>query len=283
MGSTIMLNVNTDDAIRLYQSGKSLTQIAEQLNVSATTIARRMASAGYEFRRTNAEIGAIIRRRKYGDISSAIARYVAGSTMQDVCREFKLPRRHLEKEIVAAGEKLRTQAQSLGLRYTRMSIAERRSITARANIAVRGKKASPARQERRARTNELTLQLASRADLILCVWLAQRGVKLVPQKALGPYNLDIAIEELRVAVEVNGPWHYFSGRADAEKKRRKYLLDSGWRLIEVTLATKSGRPWKFLRPACADKIIALLDAFRTGESVRCEDCVIGGDGQPFAG
>jgi len=129
---------------------------------------------------------------------------------------------------------------------------------------------------------ERTLQLASRADLILSVWLAQRGFCFTSQKAVGRYNIDIAFDELFVAVEVNGGWHYFSDRSAAESKRREYILDAGWRLIDVALTSSSSNSWKWLRPACADKIVALLDEVRAGKSSWGQHCVIGGDGEPLS-
>lgn len=130
---------------------------------------------------------------------------------------------------------------------------------------------------------ERTLQLASRANLILGVWLSQRGIRFVPQKALGPYNLDIAVEELRIAVEVNGSWHYFPDETSSEAKRRNYLFDRGWRLIEVNIANTDKTAWKYLRPACADKIVALLNQFREHKASVGQYCVIGGDGEFLPG
>lgn len=284
MGSHISLNVDINHAISLYESGKSITQIAKELGVGSSTISRRFSQAGYRTLRSNAEIGWLTAQRRYGDISEAIRMYVSGSTLEDARKSIGVPRRFLEKAIVKAGHTLRTQAQQLGLRYTRMSVSERRSITAQANIALRGKKASPKRMERRARTNENTLQLASRADLILALWLVQRGVQIIPQKAVGPYNIDIAVEHLFVAIEVNGHWrHFSSSNAAAIIQRKKYLRDRGWVLIEVRLTSTHDRPWKYLRPLCADKIITLLDRISRGETLTSEETVLGGDGELFTG
>ena len=115
------------------------------------------------------------------------------------------------------------------------------------------------------------------------MWLAQRAVQFTPQKAIGRYNIDIAVEELRIAVEVNGDWHYFPDRAATDSKRREYLFDCGWRLIDVALTNRTEAAWKYMRPACADKIVALLNEVRQGEPLWGKYCVIGGDGEPFTG
>jgi very-short-patch-repair endonuclease len=203
--------------------------------------------------------------------------------MKSVLAGTGIGRKTFEEILRENGHQPRTLRQSVGLRYTRMTRHEIQSLVAKAHIAKRGRPASHNTQERRAKTFEATLQLASRADLILAFWLAQRSVKLTPQKAVGPYNIDIAIDELAVAVEVNGSWHYFAGSVDTGVKRRAYLLDRGWSLIEVRLTSTSARPWKYLRPACADKIVSLLDELRGGKASWGKNCVIGGDGEFLPG
>lgn len=270
-----------DDAIKLYKAGKSTEEISEILGGSRETIARRLKKAGVKLRS-----GPEMARLHYileVDLSDALRRYAEGETMKSLCEEFRIGRRRMESALRHAGIPVRTLRQSVGLRYTRMSKSERQSLVARAHIAKKGKPADERAQERRAKTNEVTLQLASRADLILGVWLAQHGLRFTPQKALGPYNLDIAVDELSVAVEVNGDWHYFPERTAAESKRRNYLFDRGWRLIDVCITSTGARPWKYLRPACANKIIELLESVRRNKSMRCKHWVIGGDGETLPG
>jgi very-short-patch-repair endonuclease len=277
-----LLKIDIDDAIRRYEAGESIRQIAPESGVSEMTLRRRLERAGAQIRTISAANRAAAWAR-YGHILDAlIERYVAGETVQKLSLESGVNRRRIELAVKRAGHELRTMREAVGLRYARMSVSERRSITAKANIAKRGRKASESSQERRARTCEKTLQLASRADLILAVWLAQRGECFTPQKAVGPYNIDIAVDALLVAVEVNGDWHYFPDRAGAESKRREYLFHQGWRLVDVCLSAQNGRTWKYLRPACADKIVALLNGLRAGEPGFGQHCVIGGDGELLA-
>ena len=272
------IDFDLDNAIRLYRSGMSFQKVGKEIGVSAKTIRRRMIAAGVEVR-ARGQTSSFYYRNRVGDLSVAVERYIGGEPMTSVCKDFGITRRRLEMVVRDAGHVCRTLRQSVGLRYGRLTARERQSLVAKAHIAKKGQPASSASQERRAQTMEATLQLASRADLILGVWLAQRGVTFTPQRAAGPYNIDIAIHEPAVAVEVNGDWHYFPGRTAAESKRRDYLLNRGWLLIEVQLSKTTSRPWKWLRPACADKIVSLLQQARQGESCWGKHCVIGGDGE----
>jgi len=272
------LAVDIDDAIRLYESGESIDNIARKMRVSRNTIVRRFKSAGYQTRKAGIS-NALNAMRRYGDLSNIVARYVAGETLQSLSRESGIDRKRLEKFIVAEGHTLRTLRQAVGLRYTRMSVHERRSLTAQAHIAVRGCKKLESSLEKRAKTHEMSLQLASRTDLILAVWLAQRNISLTPQKAIGRYNVDIAINELPVAVEVNGSWHFFKKRMSSDAERREFLFDRGWNIIEVVLADTENSPWKYLRPACADKIVTILKEFSLNKSLTRQYWVIRSDGE----
>jgi very-short-patch-repair endonuclease/transposase len=274
------IDIDTDNAVRLYQAGESAAQIAKKMGVSYLTVLRRMRETGVELRPRGAQNS--INNASRFDLSAAVERYVAGETMQALAREFGITRRRMEMAIRAAGHQPRTMLQAIGLRYTRMRVSERRSIVAKAHIAKRGRNASEKSLERRARTMEATLQLASRADLMLGIWLAQRGIIFTPQKAVGRYNVDLAIEELRVAVEVNGSWHYFADRISSEVKRREYLINHGWRLIEVVLTSQCEKVWKYLRPACADKVVALVKMLRADEAAWGQHCMIGGDGESLS-
>jgi very-short-patch-repair endonuclease len=212
------------------------------------------------------------------------ARYTAGEGSVKLAREIGIHPERFKRLLVAAGYTARTIGEAVGLRYTVMSQGERGSLTANANVAKRGRPASERSLERRARTMQATLQLASRADLALALWLAQRGVRLVVQQAVGPYNIDIAIHERAVAVEVNGAYHDARLRAlsrsrTTPEERLSYLLDRGWRVIDVNIL---GANAKYLRPACADRIVALLEGAGPTEADWGQHCVIGGDGEPLA-
>lgn len=269
---------NFDDAIRLYEAGESIDEIARNLGISRSTIRRRMGDAGYR-PRTIGEATSMRFRLATPDLTEAIERYVAGETVQSLAREFGVTRRRLESAIDDAGYQRRTLREAVGLRYTRMTVAEREALTAAAHDAKRDRPANRASLERRAATMEVTLQLASRADLLMAVWLAQRGVQFTLQKAVGIYNIDIAVDEPRIAVEVNGSQHglrHLSRNRSTSTERLNYLFDAGWRVIEVDIA----RQW--LRPDCADRVVALIEAAREDEAPWGQHCVIRGDGEALA-
>jgi very-short-patch-repair endonuclease len=277
-GKRVVFDIN--DAIRMYEAGESSIEIAKTLGCHAVTIIRKLREAGVAIRKPWESARLFYQAQT--DLSDAVRLYAEGEDLKSLCAQFGIGPHRMESALVLAGVHRRTSGQSLRIRYSRMSEAERAVITRQANIAKRGRPASQKALELRAKTYESTLQAASRADLILGMWLNQRGIQLTPQKAIGPYNVDIAIHEPAVAVEVNGYWHYLSHRISSDDKRREYILDSGWMMIEVRLDSFTASPWKHLRPTCADKIVSLLDSVRVNVATRGKHWVIGGDGESLS-
>ena len=74
-----------------------------------------------------------------------------------------------------------------------------------------------------------------------------QGVGVIYQKAIGPYNADLAIGT--VAVEVlGGQWH----RIKHHGKRLRYILDAGWDVIYIWVDAKHFP----LGPGAAEYVIA---------------------------
>ena len=135
-----VLNLCIDDAIRLYNTGESTVKIAEKASVSQKTIVRRMQAAGLQLR-PQGQSCAITCAARYGDLTDLVNRYVSGETMKKVSKDSGVNSKQIERAVVAAGHVPRTLLQAVGLRYTNMNLSEKRSLTAKANIAKRGKRA----------------------------------------------------------------------------------------------------------------------------------------------
>jgi len=274
------MKIDVDNLFERYLAGESLSELGSEVGVSGATLARRIKNAGYKLR-SPTESRAIFVARHTPDLTPFFERYIAGEGSVKLAKEAGIHQSRFLKELDKAGIARRTIGEAVGLRYTQMTRAEREALTAGANEAKRGRPASQVSLERRARTMEATLQLAGVSDTILAAWLGQRGVtNFTLQKAVGRFNLDIAIDEPLIAVEVNGGMHVPKMRALSRSmttavERRDYLLNSGWRLIDVMVAGGN----KILRPSCADRVIALIEEARTNEPSWGQYCMIRGDGE----
>lgn len=111
---------------------------------------------------------------------------------------------------------------------------ERRRQVIEAAVATNtGGRRSDAAKVAKARTCELRQTHISPLEVELVAMLRARGIDLVQQKAIGPYNVDIATGS--VAVEVfGGGWH----NTHRDGVRLRYFLNRGWSVIVVWVDTK---------------------------------------------
>jgi very-short-patch-repair endonuclease len=111
----------------------------------------------------------------------------------------------------------------------------------------------------------------------LAALLRERDLDVVEQLPVGPYNLDLAVESTRFAVEVIGS---NSRQAYARmRERTEYLLDRGWTVVFVPLRTGPQHLDPGL-PAIADEIVALSKIRRPDHAARGQYGVVGRHGKP---
>ena len=128
----------------------------------------------------------------------------------------------------------------------------------------------------RALTRQERILGQSPAERELIDLLNGLDIPSVPQRAMGPYNIDVAVEVPRVAVEVfGGGFHCFGHHLARHVRRTKYLLNRGWTVVIV---------WVDLRRyplgiGCAKKIKALVDLIGEQPPSRGEYRVIRGNGK----
>jgi len=118
----------------------------------------------------------------------------------------------------------------------------------------------------------------TRTEQLLCEWLAHENVKCTPQKAVGPYNVDVALDEFPIAVEIfGGHWHSYGRHATRFRKRFDYLLNAGW--LPVIIWVTRNHP---LEIGAAKYIISLTKKLRSGKALIRKEQMIHGGGQPCA-
>lgn len=84
--------------------------------------------------------------------------------------------------------------------------------------------------------------------------LDRRGVKFVPDFALGPYSIDVAFPESRLAVEVDGSyWHGLNKQGPKDRAKDEHIRASNWRIVRLTEPEIRSDV-----AACVDRIMALL-------------------------
>ena len=96
-----------DEVCRLYQSGSTIAQLAEQFRVARKTISAHLRKQGVKTRRPSP--------MSEEDVRAAIQLYQAGHSLDAVAAELGVNRVTIRKRLVEAGVVIRSSADWMGL------------------------------------------------------------------------------------------------------------------------------------------------------------------------
>lgn len=212
------------------------------------------------------------------DLADLYRRHDAGETVLGLSKIFGIARTGIIARLKESGRQIRgkteTMTKILGERYATMSPADRAKITAAAHVARRGQKVPLEEKIERALANEAK-PCHSSLELWVAACLGTHQIAFVPQKAVGPYNVDIALTESRIAVEIfGGYWHRTGRHAARFRGRTDYLIDAGWLPIIVWSVTD-----KPLGMGAINEIVTIHKRRCQGEPVGRQEHVIWGTGE----
>lgn len=253
--------IKLNDAVALYVAGKTLREAAAIVGISESPIGRELKRRGITGR-----------SRRLPTNREAVDAYIAGESEQAVARRFGMDRGVLRRQLIEAGvEGIRSYSEAQKIRAQRMTIEERKRNVAAANAAVRGKPVPEGRLVKAAQAREAAAVVGSAGEALMLRMLAD--LEPVPQKAVGRYNVDLAVAP--VAVEVlGGEWH---GYKRHHLTRSKAILNAGWVMLFV---------WNTqtypLAGGAADYAVALVEQARRDPSLVGQYRVIRGDGELVA-
>jgi len=208
-----------------------------------------------------------------------MSRKISSSNERDICSFYEagMSPSLIEKKIgvSSAGVELRGMREAQQVRSIRMTQEEKNTLVANAHAAVRGCTHSEEHRAKIAKTNEIKGNHIFRTEKIIGDSLAKHGLTITYQKAIGRYNVDVAVHEGSIAVEIfGGGWHGKGRHAERFVKRCDYLLDNGWLPLIVWV---DGRRHP-LEYGAIKYIVSLSKALCSGESVRRQEQMIWGNG-----
>jgi very-short-patch-repair endonuclease len=155
---------------------------------------------------------------------------------------------------------------------------ERTRLTCSAHDAIRGKPKNIDTLIKSAITREKMLIGSTQLEINFCNLLIAKGFSCIPQKAIGPYNIDIAILIPQIAIEIfGGNWHSFGRHAARYSKRIEYILDSGF--TPVIIWNTARHP---IGTGAMEYIISLSKELCSSPPIRSNEHMIGGDGYLFS-
>lgn len=205
------------------------------------------------------------------NLDDLIERYVGGVSLKQLGDESGVSRSALARRFRQHGVEIRGQSEAERLKW---QVADRRTVERQLSAAWTARRGSVDSMEtkiRRARTMGARLHRVGKFEHELAELL--RGVQ---QRAVGPYNVDVALRRGRVAVEIQST-NGFPIRLYVHRERTEYLLDAGWHVLYVM------HRGTFALKAVAEQVRAFAKLARRDESGRGQYGMIRGDGKPATG
>lgn len=213
---------------------------------------------------------------EFTNLDDLIRRYQAGESELKLAREFSVSRNVIRKRLIDSGIIPRNGSQANIISMSLMTAEQRKARSAAAHIAVKGRYQTIAERERRATSREAKRVGMSRTETILAEMLQAKGINTIPQKAIGMYNVDLAIKKPRIAVEImGGNWHTTKHHSILHSKRIPYILNQGWNVVIIWVDTRNYP----LTINASDYIISFMQSLRFNESKRAQYRVIRGTGE----
>lgn len=249
-----------DHAIELYLAGESLYEITSKTGVSRTALNRHRRARSIPARPTNNI-----------DAEQVVRAYLAGASEYSLAQEHGVSRGPIKRILENAGVQRRGCSEAGLVRVSQMTAEQRRAQANAANKAARRRTSTEIELVRRALRIELSESTQSVGEQLMRQWLSDRGEAPTCQRAIGKYNVDLAMNP--VAVEVlGGGWH---SQKAAHAQRTPYILDQGWHLVMVW--DHEGR--SALTESAADYVVTFANHVRWNPPATCQYRVISGDGE----
>lgn len=251
-----------DYAIELYLAGKPVQEIEATAGISLTSLHRERVARGIPTRGPDLPMTEII------------SAYRSGASELALSRQYGVSRGAISKRLIAAGVERRGTKEAGLVRVGGMTVEERKAQALAANKAARKRRVPEIEKFRRALAIEHRGMHDSGSEGLLRSMILGHGESAQPQRAIGPYNVDLAM--LPVAVEVlGGGWH---SAKTTHTERTPYILDAGWHLVMV---------WDYegvsaLGPGAADYLVTFVEKVRRNPPATCQYRVITGQGEVLA-
>ena len=206
------------------------------------------------------------------DIKDISGRYLAGETLNQIAESLGCSRVPIRQRLRVAGIPIRSGSEARTLMWKSISASEKARLLSFPHNAIRGKRQSEEHRHKLAISREKNVVCVGKYERIIVNKLKSSGLTIIPQKAFGRYNIDIAIHEGSIAVEVAaGGWN--AGRVNSFRQKSEYLINSGW--LPVFICIFKSAP---LRECTIKYLVALSKARSLGKSLRSKEIMIWGDG-----
>lgn len=267
------ISVDMDSVVAQFAEGIPLDDIATFHGIKQPTLRKRLAELGIPIRES------LEQRRVMLDAKSVVRRYLAGESEQSLALAYSVSRSVIRRQLIGSGITPRNRSDAMFTRMANTSQDERLRLATAAHNAVRGVKRPESELEARARSWQRLEHRTSPLEPQFGEMLSVRGIKTIPQLAVGRYNLDLAAWPVTIEIH-HTPCHPMTANGGRLVERTMYLADRGWRTLFVWVNPRATVKFTDL---CADEVVSLLNLAETDPSAFGEYRVVRGTGQDATG
>lgn len=167
------------------------------------------------------------------DLDDLVRQYESGVSENELAKRLGIDRSSVRSRLIERNVSVRNQHQAETIKWSQMTADQRVHQVAAAHVAAKGRKISRSVLERKARTIQEKGILNTNERPLFNI-LSEAGFHIIPQMAIGTYNIDLALDEDRIAIEIfGGGFHGYGNHARRFFKRSKYLFNRGWSLFII--------------------------------------------------
>jgi very-short-patch-repair endonuclease len=271
--------LDVDDLIRRYEAGESAKHLADERGVYVYYVTRWLRETGVNLRSASESerlAWRTVRHRAIDGLPVEPIRrlYIAGVSGKVLADAFDVNRTAINALLRRLGVPIRNRSEGMSTRWETGGESAQRLLGA-AWAARSGRAISNAEKAHRAIGRSRNITHVGRHETELTQAILAHGVSAIQQMAVGPYNVDVALDVDRIAVEIYTSGIQVSTQGGRRPLQRvKYLLDEGWTVLHVNT-----RRYFDLAPLC-EYVVALTEAVRRDEARWRGYGMVRGDGKP---
>src|SRR3989304_1621093 len=267
---------NLADLIKRYRSCAPIKQIADEFGVSVMTLYVILRDNNIPLRDKSTRPN----RRRAFPVDKMISRFLAGESVKALADSFSVSRATISLHLRERDIPIRGRSEAERLKWTKIH-KSRRLIERQCSgawKAARAREHSLSERISRAKTCHIRLTRIGRYEDEIFRALCNAGFSVSRQHPLGRYNLDLAINEPRIAVEVSIGCSF--KHSSVRRERLEYILDQGWSVFAVCIPYHTRE--KARLAVITEKCIAFAEVLRRDKPARSQYGMIGRNGEPVS-
>lgn len=236
------ISANDFDTIyNLNANGMAINQIAKKFSTNKGCIVRLFERMGVKYKTFSSKPP----NRIDIDIKEVEKLYIAGYSVLKMSKHFGVSRNVITKRINELGYKTRTGSEANIIRFKDYTFEQRKAITKKANISLRGKKYTQDKRIIRAIKREETAKklfekypFLGAGEIEIFEYLRNNKFSPTLQKAIHIYNIDIFINP-NICIEVSRTSHPLKSQCITKRdtnsfiEKVEYLTNNGFIVCEI--------------------------------------------------